>query len=252
MAAFEVIRFGNAAELANTAATEFLKQLEAAADNTAPFLVALSGGRIAGTFFSATARLAGGKQVPSNVHFFWGDERCVPPDDAESNFALANDNFLRPLVVPEAQIHRVRGELPPQAAASEAEGELRRFASSNSSGQPVLDLIFLGMGEEGHIASLFPGEPPEVINSPAVFRPVVASKPPPHRITLGYGALQAARHVWLLASGAGKETALGEALAGKSNTPLGRLLRMRQQTRVLTDISLPPGLTAPGSSGTSK
>jgi 6-phosphogluconolactonase len=92
------------------------------------------------------------------------------------------------------------------------------------------------MGEEGHVASLFPGESPEVMASPAVFRHVVGTKPPPNRITLGYAGIAAAREVWLLASGAGKAGALSEAIAGTGRTPLCRVLQSRQQTRIFTDL----------------
>jgi len=120
---------------------------------------------------------------------------------------------LAPLNIPGSQIHRVRGEDPPEAAAAKAEAELRQIAPLASNGQPVLDLIFLGMGEDGHVASLFPGEPEELMASNAVYRPVVAAKPPPHRITMGYPTIAAAGQVRVLAAGAGKEKALRDSLS---------------------------------------
>ena len=121
----------------------------------------------------------------ANVQFFWADERCVPPDDTESNFRLANELLFAPLKISESQIHRIRGELPPETAAAQAAAELRRFASSNANGQPVLDLIFLGMGEDGHVASLFPDEMEIAGSDKAVYRAVNNSpKPPPNRITI--------------------------------------------------------------------
>ncbi len=222
------------AEVARECATEFLAW---ASVSSTTKCVALSGGRIAKDFFSAVAYEAKGRGQPlAHVHFFWGDERCVPPTDEESNYRSAAELLFMPLGLPTRNIHRIRGEEEPDRAAHESEAELRRFAPANAAGQPVLDLVLLGMGEDGHIASLFPGEPEDVINSPAVHRAVTASKPPPRRITLGYAAIAAAREVWVLASGAGKEEALRDSLSPAGETPLARVLRERKQTRIFTDL----------------
>ncbi|MBI3875147.1 MAG: 6-phosphogluconolactonase [Verrucomicrobia bacterium] len=233
MSRFETLRFDSSSALAHTAASRWLDLL--AMNPGAPFHVALAGGRIARVLFAATAMQALNRQTSfDGVQFFWGDERCVPPTDAESNFRSAAELLLTPLKVRAEQVHRIHGEADPGAAAAEAAAELCRTAARNGEGQPVLDLVFLGMGEDGHIASLFPGENETVMNSPAVYRAVVASKLPPRRITLGYAALAAAREVWVLASGAGKEDALRASLNG--DTPLARLLRLRERTVVFTDI----------------
>ncbi len=236
MCAFELIRFAQPDALARAAAAEWLKSLQPSTRTGAPYCVALLGGRIAGRFYSALTKLAGSSQAFASVHFFWGDERCVPPTDPESNFALAYERLLQPLGIPDRQLHRVRGEAPPEQAAAEAETELRGLASTVPDSQPVLDLVFLGMGEDGHVASLFPGEDEAVMASQVVFRPVVAAKPPPARITLGYPAIAAAREVWVLASGAGKENALRESFSPNGRTPLARVLNLRHRTRIFTDI----------------
>jgi 6-phosphogluconolactonase len=238
----EVIRFPDARALADAVAREWIQEAEQAVAKAGTYCVALSGGRSARQLFAAAVQLAKGgaaKESGSGLgaaHFFWGDERCVPPDDTESNFGLAREVLLGPLGVSGPQIHRVRGELLPEQAAAAAAAELGRVASVNSDGQPVLDLIFLGMGEEGHVASLFPGESEVVMESPAVYRAVTASKPPPRRITLGYAAIAAARQVWVLASGPGKEGALRASLEPAGKTPLGRVLKLRDCTRVFTDL----------------
>jgi 6-phosphogluconolactonase len=234
---FELIYFAGEQDLANAAAADLVREIETAARNPAPYNVALSGGRIARRFFTAVADLAKARGAPmKNIQFFWGDERCVPPTDPESNFAIARELLLTPLGVPETQIHRVRGEDPPEQAAVAAEQELRRLARIGGEGQPVFDLVFLGMGEDGHIASLFPGESAAAAASPAVYRPVTATKPPPQRITLSYAAIAAARQVWVLASGAGKEGALRNSLAANGATPLARVIKLRHQTKIYTDI----------------
>ncbi|PAW81687.1 MAG: 6-phosphogluconolactonase [Pedosphaera sp. Tous-C6FEB] len=227
---------GDPSALAEQCAAEFNSWATPASQTKS---VALSGGRIAKDFFSAVARQAKERgQSLTQVHFFWADERCVPPDHAESNYRSAAELLFAPLGLPSQNIHRIRGEEEPERAAREAEAELRRFASTNPAGQPVLDLILLGMGEDGHVASLFPGEAAEAINSPAAYRTVTASKPPPRRITLGYAAIVAARNIWVMASGAGKETALRSSLAEAGQTPLARVLQQRPDTRIFTDIRL--------------
>ena len=239
MSKYELISFPDDEELARTVASQWLRQLDSVEGGNAPYCVALSGGRIARRFFAAVANLAkervGGLRC---AHFFWSAERCVPPSDPESNFAIARELLFEPLRIAPAQIHRVRGEKAPEFAAAEAEAELCRIASLNPEGQPVLELIFLGMGEDGHVASLFPGESDAAMAVKAVYRPVTATKPPPRRITLGYPALAAARQVWVLASGQGKENALRNSLAAGGNTPLGRVLRLRSQTKIFSDIAI--------------
>lgn len=236
---FEIIPFETSAALAQTAAQRWLDELAARSNSAVPYCVALSGGRIARELFDETARQAAQRSISfTGVHFFWADERCVPPTDPESNFAVANERLLRPSSVPAAQIHRLRGEGPEEPALRDAVKEIRVLAPLNADGQPRLDLIFLGMGEDGHVASLFPGELDDAVKSPAVYRAVTAVKPPPRRITLGYGAIAAARRVWVLASGPGKEKALRESVSPGGKTPLARVLRLRQDTKIFTDISL--------------
>ena len=210
--------------------------LSARLSEAASRTVALSGGRIAQRFFAAVVELARLSKISfANAHFFWADERCVPPDDAESNYRVAHELLFAPLNIPNDHVHRIRGEELPDVAAAEAAVEMCRIAPLTDDGQPVLDLIFLGMGEDGHVASLFPGESEPVMASPAVYRAVTAAKPPPRRVTLGYAAIAAARQVWVLASGAGKEAALRDSLDPSGRTPLARVIKARLRTRILTD-----------------
>jgi 6-phosphogluconolactonase len=255
MGAFDLLTFNAGETLANTMAARWLDELQAARNGPEPYCVALSGGRIARQLFLAVSRQATERGLGLGwVHFFWGDERCVAPTDPESNFGLARDCLLAPLGIPPVQIHRIRGEALPDMAAAEAEAELRGIAPAGPGGQPVLNLVFLGMGEEGHVASLFPGEPGEIVASPAVYRPVTVPKPPPRRVTLGYQAIGAARQVWVLAAGPGKESALRLSLAPAGNTPLARVLKQRSHTCIVTDSHISSksarfDLTGGGSNG---
>jgi 6-phosphogluconolactonase len=236
----ELVSFATDDALAGAVADRWLDELAARANDPAPYCVALSGGRIAKKFFAAVAGRAPIRGVSfGHVHFFWADERCVPANDPESNFGLARAHLLDPLAISPDKIHRVRGEIVPQWAAAEAEAEICRIAPMNGAGQPVVDLIFLGMGEDGHVASLFPAALEEAIRSKSVYRPVVASKPPPQRITLNLAALAAARKVWVLVSGSGKENALSESLEAEGKTPLALVLQARGRTTIFTDLAGP-------------
>jgi len=236
MGKVEIRSFVDELTLSRTVAQEWLNQLPSP-DKRQTYCVALSGGRIARRLFQSLAEIAKEKNAfLGSVHFFWGDERCVPPTDPESNFAAANELLLAPLQIPPGRIHRIRGELIPSEAVTIAEAEIAEFAARNSSGQPVLDLIFLGMGEDGHVASLFPEESEAMVKDNAIYRSVLAIKPPPRRITLGYRAISAAHQVWVLASGAGKERALEDSLVPEGDTPLARVLKLRPSTTIFTDI----------------
>ena len=239
MSRFQLEVFANEAELARSVAGTWLAAVAARRAAGQSCGVALAGGRIARRFFSAVTRqaLAVGERL-GGVDFFWGDERGVPPDDAESNYGIAAEMLLRPLGISAARVHRICGELNPSEAAAKAGVDLCAVAARGSETQPVLDWVFLGMGEDGHVASLFPGEIASEMDSPAIYRNVVAVKPPPQRITLGYAALAAAREVWVLASGAGKETVLRESLTSEGRTPLARVIDSRTRTRIFTDLRI--------------
>jgi 6-phosphogluconolactonase len=233
----EVQQFSTSHELAHTAAARWIDLAAATNKTGAAQLVALSGGRIAHEFFKAVTHLSRAGGVPFlNVHFFWADERCVPPSDPESNFRIADELLFTPLGIAPGKIHRLRGEIDPAEAAAMGSEDLRRMAARDALGYPVLDLIFLGMGEDGHVASLFPGAPEEIVESREPYVAVIGPKPPPQRLTLTYGVLTAAREVWVLVSGSGKEKALEQSLATGGTTPLSRVLQRRKETMVLTDL----------------
>jgi 6-phosphogluconolactonase len=232
---FELLSFASADALARAAAGAWLDEIETANRAGKPHCVALSGGRIAQKFFTATVALAQARAVSfARVHFFWADERCVPPTDPESNFKLANELLLLPLKIAPGKIHRVRGEIPPQVAVKIADKELDRIAEKNSQKRPALDLILLGMGEDGHVASLFPGSVQKT-DTNVSFLPVENSpKPPKMRISLSFNAIGRARRVWVLVSGAGKEVVLRAALKPGGETPLARVLQQRRGTKIFS------------------
>lgn len=237
---YELISFGTPDELARTAAKLWLDEIERSNRTSASHDVAFSGGRITEKFLPAAVEQSRSRKISlERVNFFWADERCVPPTDAESNFKTANELLFVPLKISEKQIHRLRGEDAPEVGAKRGEEDMRAVVGANSHGQPVLDLIFLGLGEDGHVASLFPREPESWVADKAVYRPIANSpKPPPNRITVGYQAIAAARQVWMLASGSAKQNALRDSLSLDGKTSFARVLRLRSQTKILTDFAL--------------
>jgi 6-phosphogluconolactonase len=239
MTNYELISFATAEDLARVAASTWLDEIEAANRAGKLHRVALSGGRITQKFFAATVEQGKARGVSfGNCQFFWADERCLPPTDPESNFKLANDLLFTPLNLETKQIHRLHGEDSLQAAVKNAEAELCRIAPVNQNGRPVLDLVLLGMGEDGHVASLFPNAGPEIINCAAPFLAVLDSpKPPPKRISLSYSAIADATRVWVLVSGAAKAEALRETLQVEGRTPLARVIASRKSTKIYSDLS---------------
>jgi 6-phosphogluconolactonase len=179
--------------------------------------VALAGG----TTPEVTYRHLASRPVPWRcLQVFFGDERCVPPESEASNYHLAKRAILDRIPLRPRQVHRIRGEVDPERAAVEAEAAMH----DNLPGKlPVLDLVLLGMGPDGHIASLFPGAAElEVVDRlyVPVHRPEL---PQPHRVSVTLPVINAAKHVVVLAAGAEKAPAVAKALAGDPSVPAGRL-----------------------------
>ncbi len=235
---FELLSFASADELARAAASAWLDEIEAANRAGKLHCVALSGGRITQKFFNETVAQAKVRSASfANVHFFWADERCLPPTDPESNFKIANELLFMPLNIAAEKIHRLRGEDPLQSAVKAAEAELCRIAPQNINSRPVLDLVLLGMGEDGHVASLFPNAGPEILNCAAPYLAVGNSpKPPPTRISLSYQTIADARQVWALVSGVGKADVLRETLKPDGRTPLARVICLRP-VKIFSDVA---------------
>jgi 6-phosphogluconolactonase len=190
----------DAASLAAAAAEAFVR---AASGSTGIFRVALSGGTTPKTLYGLLAEEKGPyrARVPwERLHFFWSDERCVPPDHPDSNYRMAFEAMLGKVPVPPAQVHRVEGELPDAAEAANRYEELI-LASFDS--LPRFDWIFLGMGPDGHTASLFPGTMAVAEKKKLVTDVWVAEKKS-HRVTLTFPILNAAKTVAFLVAGADK------------------------------------------------
>ena len=179
----------------------------------------------------------------SGVQIWFADERCVPPDDEESNYRLANETLLAPAGIDAAGVHRMQGELGPEQGAGAYARELsEHLPRDGEDGPAVLDLIVLGIGPDGHVASLFPGAPTLQAPEEALCLGVVNSpKPPPERITLSLGVLRAARCCLLLASGSSKTDALSAMLAQPTPSVPASLLRRERLSVIVDDAAAPRG-----------
>ncbi len=205
----------DAEALALRAADLFALAAQEAAAARGRFAVALSGGETPRALYRMIARQQFSQKIPwRRVQLYWGDERCVPPDDAASNFGMARDAFLKHVPIGDANVHRVLGEEPPAKAALTYEKELRALAALErpKSELPVFDLVLLGLGGDGHTASLFPhSDALEVEERFAVATQAPDGSP---RITVTYPVINAARRVWFLVSGAQKAGMVAEVMEG--------------------------------------
>ena len=199
-------------QLAEAAARDFAARAEAATSALGRFTVALAGGSTPKATYEALASGYADNLEWGGVHAFFGDERTVPPDDEDSNYRMARDALLSR--VPVGGVHRMRGELPPAEAAAAYEWELREFFGQEE--PPRLDLILLGLGEDGHTASLFPETSAlDVSDRWVVANPVL--KLETTRLTLTVPVLNAAKAVTFLVAGEGKAGALKQILEGDAD-----------------------------------
>lgn len=217
------------------AARRVVAALREARDARGVAHIALAGGTTPRRVYELLGPLMDGWH---GVHLWFGDERAVPADHVESNFRLVSESLLAHADIPPARVHRVVGEWPPVEAAEAYAAELLRVLPFTANGVPVLDLAFLGLGEDGHTASLFPGD--AMIGVPGkLARAVVAPKPPPDRITLTLDVLSAARRVIILAVGDAKRDAVAAVMKGPDPAVPGSLLPQGTTTLVVDAASSP-------------
>jgi len=191
---------------AEACAQHIRRLLEEALDGHERATLAISGGSTPKLLFR---RLVASGFRWHRVHLFWVDERAVPPDDAESNYRLAEENLIGPANIPPAQIHRIHAELPPGAAAQRYIEEIRAFFGLEEGEQPHFDVVHCGIGPDAHTASLFPGEP-LIEDRTHIAAALYVQKMATWRITLLPGALLAVRDIVFLVAGADKAEAVGQ------------------------------------------
>jgi 6-phosphogluconolactonase len=190
----------------------------AAAATSGRFTMALSGGSTPAALFDAVAARYADRMPWTKIHVFWSDERSVPPTSPESNYRLADEHLLKRVPIPAANIHRIPAETGAAAAASAYSGELRRFFGVAPPAWPRFDLILLGVGDEGHTASLFPGTA-ALKESAALVVANYVPKVHSERITFTYPLINAAACVVVLACGAAKAPVVGRIFGHEALQP---------------------------------
>ncbi len=212
----EVRRVTTPQDLFQAAADEVLQAANEAIKQRGRFTIALSGGSTPRSLYTLIAANTVTSQLWNKWFFFWGDERHVPPQDPESNFRMAQESLLSKISVPPGNVFRVPAENPDAAGAADAyEQTLRSFFDLKADEKPRFDVILLGLGPDGHTASLFP----ETAALQEKSRLVVANwveKFNTYRITLTLPVLNTARLVMFLVSGMDKAPALREVLQGNA------------------------------------
>lgn len=211
--------------------------LEIARSMDGPIAIALSGGSTPKRFYELLAEAPYREGFPwSRAHWFWGDERFVPHDDARSNFLMAEKALLSRAPIPRANIHPVpTADLSPPAAADAYEAELKTFYGADvlDRSRPLFDAVVLGLGDNGHTASLMPGA--SVLGERGRWAAEVVGAAPETRITLTYPALESCREAAFLVQGAEKKTALKLLRADDESIPAGRL-RVQGALRIFADV----------------
>ena len=216
--------------------------LAMAVDTNGRFSVALSGGSTPRRLYELLATSPYREAFPwSRTHWFWGDERFVPHDSLDSNYRMVREAMLARVAIPPGNIHPI----PTQTISSEQsarayESELKNYYGSEQlkSRQPLFDVTFLGLGPEGHIASLFPGTPALEERSHWV-RAVIGAKPEP-RVTLTYPVLESSRVIAFLVTGGQKRPVLEQLFAGNEELPAARIHPTAGELRFFLDRAAAP------------
>jgi 6-phosphogluconolactonase len=232
----EVVVKDSALELARSAADLFKDLALACAEKGCRFSVALSGGgtpRPTHRLFAQDTYL---QKIPWHlIHFFWADERCVPPDDLASNFGAAEKDFLSIVPIDKSQIKHISTKASPGEAALRYQKTLELFFHKKGDAFPSFDLMFLGIGEDGHTASLFPGQAALAEKKRWVLA-VKGGAPNIPRVTMTMPVIRNAKNIVFLVSGEKKATVLKKILKdGDQNLPAAMVQPLRGRLIWLLD-----------------
>lgn len=246
----------DSASLSHAAARQFVNGARAAVEARGKARLAISGGSTPKATFKLLADPAEpyrGQMPWEKLEIYWVDERCLPPDHPDSNYRMTRETLLDHVPIPESQVHRIQGELPPDEAAAKYESELRNHFRLEGAQSPVFDLLSLGMGDDGHTASIFP-------NTGAIhemMRLAVANHVPqqkhPWRVTLTWPVIIEAREIFFLIGGKDKAEPVHRVLQGPYDpeTLPSQLIQPRSgKLLMLLDREAATLLPVPDASGT--
>jgi 6-phosphogluconolactonase len=208
--------FENQQALVRAVGRQFLKYAAQAEEQQESVHTALSGGNTPKALFEHLARR--GQQVDwQNFHFYWVDERCVPPEHEESNFGMANKLFFSKIKIPAGNLHRIRGESDPETEVIRYSKEIEQHIEKIS-GWPVFDWILLGLGEDGHTASLFPDDD-HALGAQSICVPAKHPHSGQNRISLTLPVINSARHISFMVSGAEKAEIVERVIRSNHQNP---------------------------------
>lgn len=205
--------FSDTSQLVRAEAERIVMLASDAIDARGRCLVALSGGSTPRPLYELLSTAPFAARIDwSRMHLFWGDERCVPPDHSDSNYRMTREALIDHVPLPPENVHRIRGEDPPEQAASEYERVLRTFFGRDDLPARTFDLVLLGMGRDGHTASIFPGTAAMTETRRWAMAVHVESPRAMWRVTLTPVVLNAAADVTFLVAGEDKAPRLREVL----------------------------------------
>jgi 6-phosphogluconolactonase len=206
----EIKIFSDAQELAEAFASELFHMMKSSRQR---FDIALSGGSTPKLLFDVLVNSYRTKMPWDRIHFWWGDERCVPPTSEESNYGMTQKHLLSKIEMNESQVHRIKGELAPDDAAKDYIREIQSHLNERAN-WPVFDLIILGMGDDGHTASIFPHEM-ELLHSSNICEVATHPESGQKRVSLTGQVINNANRVYLLISGKSKAKRISEIMNNK-------------------------------------
>lgn len=215
----EIKIFKTPEKLADRLADDFQNLVDEANKFNRDFFVALSGGSTPLLFFQKLASSPHRENIAwQNVHFFWGDERCVPPDHPDSNYGMTKKNLLDLIAIPDENIHRILGENTPQDEAKRYAREIHQLLPISQNGLPEFDWILLGLGDDGHTASIFPDS--DVLEERTdICAVAVHPETGQKRITLTLPVINHAKRISFLVTGENKAKMVAKVLSGDESLP---------------------------------